>query len=395
MIEQLIYSGQLVRIKIDGTRYMIGVASGNTRRKVTDTLTEFDYNLIGLNTLIQKDSIQSTFAEGASYASVVRALINTELGLTEGEIESSSYLESALIGDGKASAEILGTLATNEGKQWWIDDDLKLNYTARLYAHIGSYPEWAPHGIGDIADLTDPDYYIPDYQNLVITEEHTDYSNNVFLIGGEYEGLTLKSMGIYRKEYDDYISICGYSARAVYVHSDPNIMEIPYSQVTTAGTNTTSVVRAAPASPLPEIASGDCIINKTRNKLSYITTITTLSTVTVAFSVSPSIAGQTTGDTILYLPRLNESAQSMLASKSGFPYMRASYDTFTPGMLPRQMQSINDVWAKVNGFFMIESVQVKDETAGIFKFSIIAEQRPKTQVNVVSTREFAIYFNDL
>jgi hypothetical protein len=395
MIEQLIYSGQLVRIKIDGTRYVIGVASGNTRRKVTDTRTAFDYNLIGLNTLLQKDSIQTTFAAGASYLSVVRSLINTELGLTEGEMDSDSYLESALIGDGKESAEILGTLATNEGKQWWVNDDLELNYTARLYSHIGSYPEWAPHGVGDIADLTDPDYYIPDYQNLVATEEHTDYANNVFIIGGEYEGITIKSMAIYKKEYDDYVSICGYNARAIYVHSDPNIIEIPYSTNANPGTNSESVVDTPPSLPLPEIAAGDCILNKTRNKLSYITTISVLSTVSVAYSISPAIAGQTTSDVILTLPRLNETAQSMLASKSGFPYMRVSYDTFTPGMLPRQMQSISDVWEKIEGYFMIESVKVKDETAGIFKFSITAEQRPKTQVNAVSTREFALYFNDL
>ena len=395
MIERLIHSGQLVRIKIDGIRYMVGVASGNTRRKITDTRTEFDYNVIGLNTLLQKDSIQTNFAEGASYLSVVRSLINTELGLTEGELDSTNYLESALIGDGKESAEILGTLSVAEGKQWWVDDDLQLNYTARLYSHIGSYPEWAPYGVGDIADLTDPDYWIPDYQNLVVIEDHSDYSNNVFIIGGEYGGSTIKSMAVYKKEYGDYISVCGYNARAVYVHSDPNITEIPYIEVTTAGTSAESVVNALPFIPLPEIAEGDCILNKTRNKLSFITTISSLSTVSIAYSISPSIAGQTSGDHIWCLPRLNENAQSLLASKSGYPYVRVSYDTFTPGMLPRQMQSINDVWSGIDGYFMIESVKITDETAGIFKFSINAEQRPKTQVNLVSTKEFALYFNDL
>jgi hypothetical protein len=392
MIDPLIHSGQLVRIKIDGTRYMIGVASGNARKRYTESLTELDFNVAGLNTLLQKDSIQSNYSNGAAYSTIVRSLINTELGLTEGEIDSDSYLDGELIGDGKESSEILGMLATSDGKQWWINDDLELNFTARLYTHIFSYPEWAPY---DIGDLTDPDYWIPDYENFMSYEEHSEYANNIFVVGGEFGGTTIKSMAIYGKEYDEFVAICGYNARSVYVHSDPNITEYPYEQVCSVGTDSQSVVNNIPFLPLPEIAEGDCIYNKTRDKLSYITTISALSTASIAFSISPAIAGQTTWDTIWCLPRLNETAQSVLASKSGYPHMRASYETYTPGMLPRQMQEIHDVWLKTDGYFMIDSVRVEDLSAGLFKFFISAEQRPKNQVNLVSTRNFALYFNDL
>jgi|GEM_PF-6245097 len=388
-----ILTDQLVRINIDGTRYMTGVCGAISKTKLTPQLIAADYQIKGANTLLSKDYINSDFAEGANISDVVTALCDYQRGITEGEIDTTGTLDNALLGDHQESCEILNTLASSEGKQWWVNDDLELNFTARYYDHIGDYPEWAPYAISNIEGLLGFTDVLDDFSNFKVLEDSTDYANHTIIIGAERDGVTVKCMAISAQDHDDYICVTGYMAKAVYVHSDANISENIDSNVTDTGTNSYQVTDNFSAAP--SVANGDCIFNKTLNAMSFITTISTFSTSTLAFSISPSIAGQGSGQRIWYMPRLNEATKSLLAARSGYAPQSITFDTYTSGLLPRQMMLIYDTLLNVTGYFMIQSVSVDDLGAGIFNFGIVAEKRPQVLASLISTKDFSMYFNDL
>lgn len=388
-----ILPGQLVRISIDGTRQMIGICNTNDRELMTRDLVLVNYGLIGLNNLLAKASSDEIFIEGTDIEDVINDLCDTEKGVTPGEIDTDGIIDMTIDMEQQEPIEVLSTLATMEGKQVWINDDLELNYSARYYSYILDYPDFAPYSIGDGLDLLDSYPELDDFRNFKVKDDNTDYANNVFLIGAEREGVTVKSMAIMPSEHDDFMCIAGYKATAVYVHSDPNITEDVDDNVMDTGTDANGIVDDT--AETPEIVEGDCVYNQTLDKLMYITTITTLSTVTARFSVSPSIAGQTGANVVWYTPRLNETAKSILAARAGLPGQIVTFDTNTTGLLPRQMMLIFEPRLSVIGYFMIQSVKIDDRGAGIFNFSITAEKRPQVLASLISHKEFSMYFNDL
>jgi hypothetical protein len=397
MTELPILSDQLVRIDIGGTRQMIGICSGHVRKRDGNNIS-IDYQLKGLNNLMAKNYIDSNFAEGSNTSDLIEALCDDGRGITAGEITTSGVLDQAIQGSHQESCEILNTVATTEGKQWWVDDDLNLNFTSRYYDHIGDYPDWAPFHITDIDGLLDEDMYsakLEDFYNFSVVEDTEDYANFAVLIGAERNGVTMKSMAVSAQDHDDYICVTGYMAAAVYVHSDTNITEYIDINISDTGTTTYQVIDTIGTPGTPEIYDGDSYFNATLNKMSFITTISTLSTVTANFSISPSIAGQTANQKIWYMPRLNEAAKSILASRSGYAPLAVSFDLDEPGILPRQMMLIFESKLNIVGFFMIQSVRIEDQGAGIFNFSVVAEKRPQILASLISQKDFSMYFNDL
>jgi hypothetical protein len=62
-------------------------------------------------------------------------------------------------------------------------------------------------------------------------------------------------------------------------------------------------------------------------------------------------------------------------SKSAYPPEILTFDTFTPGFLPRQRlyENLSDIGSE--GYFLINQVLITDLTCNKFEFSITAEKK--------------------
>ena len=384
MLDFKIYSGQLIRISLNDIVHMIGVCDGNSRGRNENPGTKiWTYSVAGINSILTNKNIETTYAEGSTFADVVEDLTKPELGLTSGYVDSNSVLDSDLVSDGKTIAEILDTLAEADGRQWWVNNDMELNFAEN------------PETIEDAPYTLDKDFgSFTDYQNLDIEEDYTNYANWIRVSGGEHNGVTLRMVAINDEDYDEYLNICGYDSGTVYVVSDTNII-LPPPDINIADSGTTTEFIndnfAAGTSPA-ELEEGDAVYNYTQDTLTFCTTISSQTSNNVQFYVSPPVASQASRDRLWYMKDFNETAKRLLRTKSGYPPLIVNFDTNTIGFLPKQRLYINHPDLEVIAYFNIIKVDINEIEAGVFNFHVEAEKKDYAGFNTITHRSYAKFF---
>jgi len=380
MIDFRIKSGQLVRIKIGGTTYMTGVCVGNTRKKDVPEAVFYKYDIADAKSLLTKRHINKTFAPSVSYSSIVAdTLVRLpDLGLTAGYTQSDGYTQEAIVCEGQTLSNLLDNIAAIDGNQWIINNNLELEFSENPDDYSDSAKiikaPWCldNENVYNDVDLTP----LEDFRNVEVEEDYTNYANQIQVIGAEYAGKTIKCQHYNREDLDEFVNVCGYGAGSVYVVSDTNIVLNPDVRLTDAGTTTSYIYDWwAAGTTATVVRAGDMIYNKTRAQYSFITTVSVLSSTNTAYYIHPPITAQTSGDTLHYNYPLNDLARKMLKVKSEYPPLMIAFDTYTAGFLPRQRLFVNLPDLDCLAYFNINSVTVKDNTAGKFQFSIVGEKK--------------------
>lgn len=383
MIDFKIYSGQLVRIKINNVTYLLGVCTGNNRNRNADNVS-YQYTIGSLKKLMPKNNLDTTFAADTDTIDIVRACIFSEMGISEGFIDEDNMgvIDEAWNTEGRELNSILDTIAQKEGMQWWLDDEMKL-YFAENEEVISDAPYDLDKDFGSFDD----------YRDLNISEDLSNYANWTETIGKDHNGVTLKGFHYSIEEYDEFLNICGYDSSSVSVVNDNNIYFYPDINICDAGTLTNYIVDVVGTPPEPTFEQGDFIYNRTRDAYSFISTVSIATTATSEFYISPPITGQTSGDKIWYQNGLNKTMRRMLRSKTGYPPSIATFTTRTPGFLPKQKLYINQMDLDIEAYFAITQVNVRDEGSGSFEFTITAEKKLVDDFNSITERDFIRFFN--
>ena len=391
MIQNKIYSGQYVRISFVDEILFMGLIDGNDRSGdyATDTKVIYQYTACGINAILNKKNSNKTYTAYTTPHAIALDIANKNVsaGITDdGDIYEDNVhaFPTDVHTDGKTDGEVMDMISELTGYLWWIDTKLALHF--QLDPVIPGDIEEAPYDIDDDFGTFD------DYRNLSINEDYTNYANWIFISGGQYKGVTIKTLRINNEDYDEFLNICGYSAGTVYALSDTNILSA--SDINVAEIADVDYIEDyTPGADPPDVDVGDVIYNATRKTLTFVSTGLVFLPTLTAFWVVPTVSGQTAGDKIWYNKGLNDTAKSLLQTKSSYPPIVANFHTFTAGFKPRQRLYINSPRLDVMAYFNIKKVEISEYEAGKFNFNIEAEKKDYSDFSNKTQRNYSEFFS--
>ena len=291
----------------------------------------------------------------------------------------SDTIDEDLNTEGLTLYDLYENLARQVGKVWYIDD-----FTLKM---IGE-----PASTDDAIYNIDPHFTsFSDYRNVQINDRFENYANGINIVGSEHLGATLKYLYFSNRDYDDFLSVSGYGGALVEVVSDTNIKRYPFQSTADTGTVEDEIVDTH-SDEIEELETDDYIYNKTQDVGTFVSTITTFTTVTAQFNVLPTVSGQTSGDLIWYNPGMKESAKTMLDSKGDFPPLEAIFETNTLGFYPRNRMLINLPDLDCNRYFNITNVLVTDLGSGLWNFVVKCESIKYDKMNFKERENYLDYW---
>jgi hypothetical protein len=390
-IEYKINSGQLVRIKLNNTPIMTGICNNNSIRKYINRI-ECDYTINSFKSALAKASQLVYANKGYSYSSLAALLLKPEMGFLLGYLNSSETVSEFFLNEGKTIAQTFDLYAKNAGISWWVDTDLDLNFCD----NEGTISA-APYNIDQIFGTN-----FEDYRNVIVNEDYSQYYNSVENYGSEYEGVFLHGMRYDWESHMDLINICGYYAWANQIISDNNIYFEPDENKTDTGTLSDPstdyyiskvVDDYSNPSSKPDIEIGDFVINRSKQfaNFGFITTISMNSTTSTRFTATFDCDAS---DYIWYNRQLNDVLKNEVNSKSAYPPALITFDTYTPGFLPRQRMYINLPDNEVEGYFLINQVQIKDLECNKFEFTVSGEKKNYSNWITKSDKGYVSFFKN-
>lgn len=367
-----INQGQLVRIKINGTPIMTGVCSTDDRTKTfatgdNDGIVMRRYTVKSMKLALQK--VTRYYSLDFYYANIVSTIMPTFLGISSGRVSIPTQTSGLWENSGKSIAQSYDLISKETGLAWWIDPLLELYFCA----NESSISE-APYNLDQMFGTN-----FEDYRHVSINGDYSQYANSVEAIGQSYEGTTMEGMQYATEEHNDLINICGYYAFASKVDSNNNYYYEPVEHAIDSGSTYGYIVdNYSDPSHQPDVEIGDFIYNRSKDRdvidYAFVTTISINSTTTTRFYVTPAM-NAADGDYIWYNREFNDVLINQVNSNSAYPPEIVSFDTFTPGFLPRQRIYINLPDVDVEGYFLIEQVQIEDLGNNQFEFTVSGEKK--------------------
>jgi len=369
-MDYIIQKGQMVRISINETKIITGICNFDERQKThangqNDGILLWKYTVNSIKLALNKITCYINYSDSA-YANIALSLIPVELGISNGRITTGESSTHTWENAGKTIAQTYDLLAKETGLSWWIDPDLKLNFCENE-----SIIQEAPYNL-------DQDFgtNFEDYRNVVVNGNYSEYANSVEIVSNEYEGVLIEGMQYSHEEHCDLLNICGYYAFSTKVISDNNYFYPPDEEnEMDAGSSTGYVVDDYASADQPTIEFGDFVQNRSEDSqnFGFVSTITMNSTTSSRFYAYNMLAAD--GDSIYYFPTLNSVLKKEVNSKSAYPPETLTFNTYTPGFLPRQRLYANLPDIGSEGYFLINQILITDLTCNKFEFSITAEKK--------------------
>jgi hypothetical protein len=382
MLDFVLHSGQMVRIKIDSTTRFLGIINGNGRTKEADgSVILYKYKLLGIKALLGFLNAEVTFSKFdlVFNAAGSTSLILDECGFERGEISTWGYFHEKYYSEGKAIKDVYDDLAALSGATWFVTCDGKINFEDQVTVY-------------DNCSVTlDKDWgTFEDYRNFTVDEDYSNYFNCVHLIGGEYEGVKQKIRLVHTTSYFELLNIAGYQAKVVEVINDSSINYDPDTNILDIPTGEYFVFDTT--GDLPDVSVGDMVYNRTRKARSIVKDISVYGGGEIDFEIDPPISGQTWDDEMWYMPELNDVVNNILATKGTYPALSITFESFSDYFYPRMKLRVNQPDMNCHGYFCISSVNIKDLGAGIFQYNVNAEKKLGSPWNVEPNNDYSKLF---
>lgn len=381
--------GQMVRISINGTPIMTGICNNDNKNKTyapgnNDETLMWKYTIRSMKIALQKISYYLSYSD-AFYQNIALALMPIELGIGSGRITTSEVASGLWENAGKSIAQTYDLLAKETGLPWWIDTDLKL-----YFCENESTIEESPYNL-------DKDFgtNFEDYRHVNVSGDYSQYASSVEGYGNQYEGMLLEGVQFNYDEHCDLINKTGYYAYASKIVSDNNYFYPPEEHGMDSGSSTGFVVDDySSPSYQPDIEEGDFVINRSEDtqNFGFVSTITMNSTTSTRFYAYNMKA--TDDDRIWYNRGFNDVLKKQVNSMSAYPPSLISFDTFTPGFLPRQRVYINLPDVDTEGYFLINQVQISDLENNKFEFTITGEKKNYSNWITKSDKGYVSFFKN-
>lgn len=382
MLDFKLHSGQMIKIKIDGTTRFLGIINGNERTKEADgSKILYNYKIAGIKTLLSNLNADVVFNKLDLMMSIAidSSLVLDECGFEPGEVLSWGYLTEKYYSEGKSIKEVYDDMAALSGATWLPTPDFKINFEDQTT-------------IFDNCSVTlDKDWgTFNDYRNFKIDEDYASYFNCVHLVGGEYKGVSQRVRLVHTASYFEMLNRTGYQSKIVEVVNDSSINYDPDTNILDIPTSEYFVFDTT--GDLPDIDIGDMVYNRTRNDRSIIKDITVYGGGEADFEIDPPISGQTWDDEMWYTPELNDIAKSILTKKCVYPPLSITFESFSDNFYPRMRMYVNQPDMECQGYFCINTVNIKDLGAGIFQYSVQAEKKLYSPWNIEPNSDYAKLF---
>jgi len=366
------FVGQLVRIKFDGYAWFTGIINNITYQMLTpDDKVVFNITAIPLKYRTNKVYGLLNYAAGKAtdeIASEIAESLEGE-GIEAGTIQTGVALGEAWSSDCISAGEIMNEISEQNGFQWFVDRDFKLQFVKDIY--LSSAREIIEGG-----EFTD-------FRDVVITSDLDGYANAIYFIGGNdvYEN-PVYTIRVDKTEFDTTQLLISGSGIWGEVIRNSNV-----TGCATYGCAIDTREDNLNISGHP-FSVGDHFYNKTRDIYGYVTAYVDANNVTCTW-----VTGQTYLDEIVYYSVALNMAKQSLRQKAIRP-KTIKFHTLDMTFFPQQRVRINIPSLNIaDSYWCVESVEVSDAGRGYFNQIVTAVYKNSSDFSTQRRKNQAIdYF---
>jgi hypothetical protein len=352
------HPGQYVRISLDDELYFIGLISDVDLVGVNDGVDVAFQNIscIGLKAIPARRTVSINYSQAKLAGTIVQELVDDIL-VQEGFLAFDStyiadglYLGKPWSNDCITISDILDELATRNGFQWFVDDDIRMHF----YQDPATFED-APYNLEQDGILK--------FRDLSVKHSIENYINKVFVIGGkDINGDQIKTSNINLVQQNNIQYKCGGSGIYGGIIRDGAIADALYRPAE-AGTAFFTIKITN-----HNMSVGDYLYNETLGRAFWVVSIVDANT----FTVNQTIYDQAPGDSIATFPSADHAGLTMLRNQAYMP-KTVEYTIDHIFMKPQTKQVIDLPRYGVSGeTYNIESVTIKERGAGLFESRIVA-----------------------
>lgn len=352
------HPGQYVRISLDNELYFIGLISDVDLVGVNDGVDVAFQNIscIGLKAIPARRTVSINYSQAKLAGDIVQELVDDIL-VQEGflafdatYIADGLYLGKPWSNDCITISDILDELATRNGFQWFVDDDIRMHF----YQDPATFED-APYNLEQDGILK--------FRDLSVKHSIENYVNKVFVIGGkDINGDQIKTSNINLVQQNNIQYKCGGSGIYGGIIRDGAIADALYRPAE-AGTAFFTIKITS-----HNMSVGDYLYNETLGRAFWVATVVDADT----FTVNETIYDQAVGDSIATFPSADHAGLTMLRNQAYMP-KTVEYTIDHIFIKPQTKQVIDLPRYGVSGeTYNIESVTIKERGAGLFESRIVA-----------------------
>lgn len=352
------HPGQYVRISLDDELYFIGLISDVDLVGVNDGVDVAFQNIscIGLKAIPARRTVSINYSQAKLAGDIVQELVDDIL-VQEGFLAFDStyiadglYLGKPWSNDCITISDILDELATRNGFQWFVDDDIRMHF----YQDPATFED-APYNLEQDGILK--------FRDLSIKHSIENYVNKVFVIGGkDINGDQIKTSNINLVQQNNIQYKCSGSGIYGGIIRDGAIADALYRPAE-AGTAFFTIKITG-----HNMSVGDYLYNETLGRAFWVASVIDVDT----FTVNETIYDQAPGDSIATFPSADHAGLTMLRNQSFMP-KTVEYTIDHIFIKPQTKQVIDLPRYGVSGeTYNIESVTIKERGAGLFESRIVA-----------------------
>lgn len=362
--------GQYIKIKLNNELKFGGIIDNTSRRK-EQTVIKKDVNCVGYNNIPSRRTIELDYDYDTTSSVVVNDMIDYLIqdGITTGSVSTGIILEDEWKNEVISISDVLDECSNRNGFQWFIDKDMKLNFLQEVT-------------ISDCTYTIVTGGTFSDYRDVVISDTINNYSNKVFVIGGNDDhGDVIWVNNADLDEQNDMQDICGGTGVYGIVNSDGAIVGHEY--IIIGANSSPSVISWSTNS----FEIGDWFWNITRNAKGY---ITATGSTTVACT---TISGQTVGDEIEVYKEANIVGRNTL-KKQKIINETIEFKTFTIDFLPQTKLTVSISDLSCSGVYNIEEVNIQERQACYFEATVKAVKKVSTDFSTQKSANYVDFFKN-
>jgi hypothetical protein len=346
--------GQYVKIELNNDLKFAGLVD-NTDRSKDQTVIKQNINCVGFNNIPSRRTIELNYSSDVTSSVVIDDMIEYLMqdGIESGAISTGIVFEDEWKNEVISISDVLDECSNRNGFQWFIDQDMKLQFYQDLTT------------ISYCTNTIETGGTFKDYRNVVIKESIDNYVNKVFVIGGNDDhGDTIWVNNADLDEQNAMQLRCGGTGVYGNIISDGAIVGHDY--ITIGASSPTYFTWTTNS-----LEIGDWFWNITQDSKGY---ITATGSTTVACT---TISNQTIGDEIEVYNEANGVGRNTLKKQSIVPET-IEFKSYNINFLPQTKLTVSISDLSCSGVYNIEEVNIIERQACYFETTVKATKKITT-----------------
>jgi hypothetical protein len=363
--------GQYVKIKLNDELRFTGIINDCSYYRDKESIQlKQQVSCVNLNNIPARRTIKMNYSADTTASVVVRDMVDDYLsqeGIEQGQIDDGVVFEEEWINDVTNIAEVLDECSNRSGFQWFIDNDMKLNFYKN------------PTTVSSCTYSLDTSTF-EDFRMINVNENIDNYTNKLFVVGGndDHGDLIYTINGDIDKQ-NEIQNYCAGTGVYGVINRDSAIVGHEYKLIESGSGPTTVIWTNHP------MAVNDFFWNVTRDIYSIVTEISTNS------FTCESVASQASGDTIEAYVEANTTGRNMLSRQSEIP-RKISFHSYATEFYPGTKLTVSVSNMSLSGVYCIDEVSISEKGACIWDVNINAVRRISTDFNTQKNLDYTDYF---